>query len=132
MEAIAGPEARLEALVRKAEAFTANPTPSLCAVVALLKPLIEKGANPVVFCRFMATSRPRAFRDYRIRVDRLVGQPLSNHRNGFLDAIALRCKLPTSAVDELSNRRRRCCAPQRAARSVGVDRSKSHREAIVS
>jgi superfamily II DNA or RNA helicase len=43
-------------LLRRAERLVAAPDPKLAAVVELLKPLVEKGANPVVFCRFIATA----------------------------------------------------------------------------
>jgi superfamily II DNA or RNA helicase len=51
--AMAGP---LADLVRMAEALKSAADPKLDAVVKLLKPLIEEGANPVVFCRFIATA----------------------------------------------------------------------------
>jgi hypothetical protein len=46
----------LAALVKQAENLGHNPDPKLDAVVKLLKPLIADGANPVVFCRFIATA----------------------------------------------------------------------------
>jgi len=46
----------LLALVRRAEALAAEPDPKLAALVDALKPLIKKGANPVVFCRYLATA----------------------------------------------------------------------------
>lgn len=46
----------LAALVAQAEALIELPDPKLNATVKLLKPLIAKGANPVVFCRFIATA----------------------------------------------------------------------------
>lgn len=49
----AGP---LAALVAKAESLMKAPDPKLKAVIGLLEPLIGKGANPVVFCRFIATA----------------------------------------------------------------------------
>jgi hypothetical protein len=49
-------DAALASLVRQAESLTKAPDPKLDAVTRLLKPLIEKGANPVVFCRFIATA----------------------------------------------------------------------------
>ncbi|MCA9800290.1 MAG: DEAD/DEAH box helicase, partial [Cyanobacteria bacterium HKST-UBA04] len=47
---------QLEALIKQAEALVADKDPILSAVVDLLKPLLEEGANPVVFCRFLATA----------------------------------------------------------------------------
>jgi len=46
----------LAALVAQAERLTKVPDPKLDAVAKLLKPLILEGANPVVFCRFIATA----------------------------------------------------------------------------
>jgi superfamily II DNA or RNA helicase len=46
----------LLSLVRHAEALVAEPDPKLAALVDALTPLIKKGANPVVFCRYLATA----------------------------------------------------------------------------
>jgi superfamily II DNA or RNA helicase len=46
----------LLALVSQAEALVAAADPKLDALIDVLKPLIKKGANPVVFCRFLATA----------------------------------------------------------------------------
>ncbi|HRQ87349.1 MAG TPA: DEAD/DEAH box helicase [Bacteroidia bacterium] len=46
----------LLALIRQAEELTATPDPKLQALIEALKPLLKKGANPVVFCRFLATA----------------------------------------------------------------------------
>jgi SNF2-related domain len=46
----------LSGLLRQAEALTKAPDPKLAALVALLKPLLAGGANPVVFCRYLATA----------------------------------------------------------------------------
>jgi hypothetical protein len=46
----------LAALVRQAEGLLTEPDPKLDALVRVLKPLIKAGANPVVFCRFIATA----------------------------------------------------------------------------
>ncbi len=44
-------------LVRQAEKLAQSPDPKLNAVIKLLKPLIENDkANPVIFCRFIATA----------------------------------------------------------------------------
>lgn len=50
----AAPE--LLALVTRAEELVASPDPKLNALIHVLKPLIKDGANPVVFCRFLATA----------------------------------------------------------------------------
>lgn len=46
----------LLALVRQAEELVGKPDPKLSALVDALTPLIKKGANPVVFCRYLATA----------------------------------------------------------------------------
>ncbi|MFN6952149.1 MAG: helicase-related protein [Albidovulum sp.] len=46
----------LQALVAQAEELIHKPDPKLAALIDALTPLIRKGANPVVFCRFLATA----------------------------------------------------------------------------
>ena len=46
----------LLALVKRAEELAGKPDPKLAALVDALTPLIKKGANPVVFCRYLATA----------------------------------------------------------------------------
>lgn len=46
----------LQALVAHAEELIHKPDPKLVALIDALTPLIKKGANPVVFCRFLATA----------------------------------------------------------------------------
>lgn len=46
----------LRDLVSKAEDLVGKPDPKLAALVTVLKPLIKQGANPVVFCRYLATA----------------------------------------------------------------------------
>lgn len=46
----------LQALVAHAEELIQKPDPKLAALIDALTPLIKKGANPVVFCRFLATA----------------------------------------------------------------------------
>lgn len=46
----------LLALVGMAENLTSTPDPKLQALIEVLKPILKKGANPVVFCRFIATA----------------------------------------------------------------------------
>ncbi len=43
-------------LVTRAEELVAKPDPKLAALVEALTPLIKKDANPVVFCRYLATA----------------------------------------------------------------------------
>jgi superfamily II DNA or RNA helicase len=46
----------LLALVKRAEELVGKSDPKLAALVDALAPLIKKGANPVVFCRYLATA----------------------------------------------------------------------------
>lgn len=46
----------LAKLIAQADQLTKARDPKLAAVVDILKPLIAEGANPVVFCRFIATA----------------------------------------------------------------------------
>ena len=46
----------LLALVKQAEALVATTDPKLAALIDALKPLIKKGVNPVIFCRYLATA----------------------------------------------------------------------------
>jgi superfamily II DNA or RNA helicase len=50
---VSGP---LGVLVAQAERLAKAQDPKLGAVIKLLEPLVTKGANPVVFCRFIATA----------------------------------------------------------------------------
>jgi superfamily II DNA or RNA helicase len=54
--AVFTPDPALAALIGQAEALARASDPKAEAVIATLKPLIAKGANPVVFCRFIATA----------------------------------------------------------------------------
>jgi superfamily II DNA or RNA helicase len=58
LEPAAGLDANdpLARLVKQAEQLVTAPDPKIKALLAELKPLVEKGANPVVFCRFIATA----------------------------------------------------------------------------
>lgn len=46
----------LLALLDRASGLTAEPDPKIDALISALKPLINDGANPVVFCRYLATA----------------------------------------------------------------------------
>ncbi|WP_246588155.1 helicase-related protein [Paracoccus bogoriensis] len=43
-------------LIRQTEALLRRPDPKLEALIEALRPLLAKGANPVVFCRYLATA----------------------------------------------------------------------------
>jgi superfamily II DNA/RNA helicase len=49
-------DAHLQALVDLAADLAQRPDPKIKAVIDVLKPIIAGGANPVVFCRFIATA----------------------------------------------------------------------------
>ena len=51
-----GDAGRLATLLATAEKLAKKPDPKLQALVTELTPLIAKGANPVVFCRYVATT----------------------------------------------------------------------------
>lgn len=61
-------------LIKQAEALIEKPDPKLAATAKVLKPLVADGANPVVFCRFIATAEHvahglrKAFPQVRIEV----------------------------------------------------------------
>ncbi|MFT4129728.1 helicase-related protein [Labrys sp. (in: a-proteobacteria)] len=46
----------LLALVDQAAALVTQPDPKMDALIGVLKPLLKQGANPVVFCRYLATA----------------------------------------------------------------------------
>lgn len=46
----------LLALVKRTEELVGKPDPKLAALIETLTPIIKKGANPVVFCRYLATA----------------------------------------------------------------------------
>lgn len=46
----------LLALVDQAETLISQPDPKLDALIDALKPLLKQGANPVIFCRYLATA----------------------------------------------------------------------------
>jgi superfamily II DNA or RNA helicase len=49
-------DGELLALVKRAEELVGKSDPKLTALVHVLEPLIKNGANPVVFCRYLATA----------------------------------------------------------------------------
>lgn len=81
----------LSALVAQAERLTKAPDPKLDAVAKLLKPLISEGANPVVFCRFIATAEhvANALRKAfpKLRIEAVTGELPSEERRARVDAM---------------------------------------------
>ncbi len=78
-------------LVEEAERLISASDPKLIAVIALLKPLIEQRANPVVFCRFIATamhvaeSLRKAFP--KLRIDAVTGALTADERRARVEAM---------------------------------------------
>jgi superfamily II DNA or RNA helicase len=81
----------LAALVDQAERLAKAPDPKLDAVAKLLKPLIYEGANPVVFCRFIATAEhvANALRKTfpRLRIEAVTGELTSEERRARVEAM---------------------------------------------
>jgi superfamily II DNA or RNA helicase len=82
---------RLPALVKQAEHLATAPDPKLDAAVKVLKPLITEGANPVVFCRFIATADHvaaglrKAFP--KLRIEAVTGDLPPDERRARVDAM---------------------------------------------
>lgn len=99
----AGP---LAALIAKAEHLTRAPDPKLDALVKVLKPLIADGANPVVFCRFIATadhlaiSLRKAFP--KLRIEAVTGALVPEDRRTNVEATAAAAQRLLVATDCLS------------------------------
>ncbi len=55
-DAVFETDSALQDLVAHAERLIGEPDPKLEALVGVLTPLLKKGVNPVVFCRFIATA----------------------------------------------------------------------------
>jgi superfamily II DNA or RNA helicase len=82
----------LAALVKQAECLSGEHDPKLDAAVKVLKPLIAEGANPVVFCRFIATADHvaaglrKAFS--KLRIETVTGELTPEERRARVDAMA--------------------------------------------
>lgn len=82
----------LAGLVKRAEGLIQAPDPKLEATTRLLKPLIADGANPVVFCRFIATAEHvaaglrRAFP--KLRVESVTGALTPEDRRARVEDMA--------------------------------------------
>jgi SNF2 family DNA or RNA helicase len=81
----------LAALLAQAERLAKASDPKLDAVANLLKPLISEGANPVVFCRFIATAEhvANALRKIfpKLRIEAVTGELPSEERRARVDAM---------------------------------------------
>ena len=82
---------QLSALVKQAERLATAPDPKLDAAVKVLKPLVAEGANPVVFCRFIATADHvadglrKAFP--KLRIETVTGDLPPDERRARVDAM---------------------------------------------
>jgi superfamily II DNA or RNA helicase len=82
----------LASLVKQAERLAGEPDPKLDAAVKVLKPLIAEGANPVVFCRFIATAEHvaaglrKAFP--KVRIETVTGELTPEERRARVDAMS--------------------------------------------
>jgi superfamily II DNA or RNA helicase len=81
----------LAALVAQAERLAKKPDPKLDAVTKALKPLIADGANPVVFCRFIATAEHVAdgLRKVfpKLRIETVTGEQTPTERRARVEAM---------------------------------------------
>jgi hypothetical protein len=84
----------LAALINQAEQLLTVPDPKLEATVKLLRPLIAQGANPVVFCRYLATADllaeglRTAFKKYPdLRIEVVTGEFTPDERRERVDAM---------------------------------------------
>lgn len=85
-------EGPLAALVGQAEGLIKKADPKLDALTKALKPLIAEGANPVVFCRFIATAEHvanglrKAFP--KVRIETATGELTPEERRARVEAMA--------------------------------------------
>ncbi len=102
----AGNVSPLEKLIALADKLTKSKEPKLSAVVDVLKPLVANGANPVVFCRFIATADHvadglrKAFPD--LRVEAVTGALPSEERRARVDELGSAPQRLLVATDCLS------------------------------
>ncbi|TIP26213.1 MAG: DEAD/DEAH box helicase [Mesorhizobium sp.] len=82
----------LASLVAKAEYLTRAPDPKIAAAVKVLSPLIKAGANPVVFCRYIATADhvSEALRKAfpKLRIEAVTGALTGDERRARVEAMA--------------------------------------------
>lgn len=84
----------LAALISQAEQLLTVPDPKLEATVKLLRPLIAQGANPVIFCRYLATADllatglRTAFKKHPdLRIEVVTGEFTPDERRERVDAM---------------------------------------------
>ena len=96
----------LESLIAQADRLVKAKDPKLSAVVELLKPLVAGGANPVVFCRFIATAEHvaeglrKAFP--HLRIEAVTGVLPSDERRARVDDMGSATQRLLVATDCLS------------------------------
>lgn len=96
----------LEKLIAQADKLVKTKDPKLTSVVNLLKPLVAQGANPVVFCRFIATAEHvaeglrKAFP--HLRVEAVTGALPSDERRARIDDMGTAPQRLLVATDCLS------------------------------
>lgn len=96
----------LASLVAQAEHLTRAPDPKLATTVKVLAPLIADGANPVVFCRYIATAEHvanglrKAFP--KLRIDFVTGALTGEERSARVEAMADASQRLLVATDCLS------------------------------
>jgi ERCC4-related helicase len=99
-------DAPLRAIVQQAERLTRIADPKLETVIALLRPLLSEGANPIVFCRFIATAEHvaaglrKAFP--KLRVEAVTGLLTPEDRRARVESMADAEKRILVATDCLS------------------------------
>jgi hypothetical protein len=96
----------LAALVAQAEKLAKQPDAKVEAVAKVLKPLIANGANPVVFCRFIATANhvADALRKTfpKLRIEAVTGELTPEERRARVEAMGSSGQRLLVATDCLS------------------------------
>ena len=83
----------LQALLDQATSLSATKDPKLDALVSALKPLLKAGANPVVFCRYLATAEHvkeglrKAFP--RLTIDAVTGELTPDERRDRVSEMSI-------------------------------------------
>ena len=85
----------LAALVRQAEELLKAPDPKFDKVLSLLRPLLDSGSNPVIFCRYLATADflgSRLKRDLAkrtgLRIEVITGELTPEERRGRVESMS--------------------------------------------
>lgn len=98
--------AQLRTLIVQAEKLTTECDPKLETVIALLKPLITGGANPILFCRFIATAEHVAKRLRaqfpKLQVEAVTGLLTPEERRARVESMAAAGQRILVATDCLS------------------------------